>query len=220
MSVTKMQHNNASIYNAVSHCRQWISSSTAFSACTESAHFQSVHLSSETHCHLTSNNPGLCPSSVNVLKHSFFVSLFLTQFCDSTEPSSWQSLPLCQLSAEHLLGDACVGHSRDVIIIIKRRLILRRNMPRDITSTSIGTVTGAGMLRCQKYHMFSGLHFCHKKMQTVSKSSLTCNIMYHDCPQKACYKNSSSFTNIDEYIVLVYFKLSHTRRSLDSETKQ
>ena len=51
------------------------------------AHFQSLHRSYATHCHLTSNHPRLCPSSVNVLKHSLFVSLFLTQFCDSTAPS-------------------------------------------------------------------------------------------------------------------------------------
>ena len=30
-----------------------------------------VAASSATHCHLTSNHPRLCPSSVNVLKHSF-----------------------------------------------------------------------------------------------------------------------------------------------------
>lgn len=30
------------------------------------AHFQSLHRSSGTHCHLTSNHPRLCPSSVNV----------------------------------------------------------------------------------------------------------------------------------------------------------
>ena len=43
------------------------------------AHFQSLHhRSSATHCRLTSNHPRLCPSSVNVVKHSFFVSLFLT----------------------------------------------------------------------------------------------------------------------------------------------
>ena len=36
---------------------------------------------------LTSNHPRLCPSSVHVLKHSFIVSRFLTQFCDSTAPS-------------------------------------------------------------------------------------------------------------------------------------
>jgi len=42
------------------------------------AHFQSLHRSSATHCHLTSNHPRLCPSSVNVFKHSFF----LTQFFD------------------------------------------------------------------------------------------------------------------------------------------
>ena len=41
------------------------------------AYFQSMHRSSATHCHLTSNHPRLCPSSVNVLKHSFFASLFL-----------------------------------------------------------------------------------------------------------------------------------------------
>jgi len=39
------------------------------------AHFQSLHRSSATHCHLTSNHPRLCPSYV--LKHTFFVSLFL-----------------------------------------------------------------------------------------------------------------------------------------------
>ena len=42
------------------------------------AHFQSLHGSSGTHCHLTSNHLHLSPSSVNVLKHSFFVSIFLT----------------------------------------------------------------------------------------------------------------------------------------------
>ena len=42
------------------------------------AHFQSLHRSSGTHCHLTSNHLHLCPSSVNVLKHSFCVILFLT----------------------------------------------------------------------------------------------------------------------------------------------
>ena len=41
-------------------------------------HFQLLHRSSGTHCHLTSNHPHLCPSSVNVLKHSSFISLFLT----------------------------------------------------------------------------------------------------------------------------------------------
>ena len=30
-----------------------------------------IHRSSATHCRLTSNHPRLCPSSVNVLKHSF-----------------------------------------------------------------------------------------------------------------------------------------------------
>jgi len=40
------------------------------------AHFQSLHRSSATHCHLTSNHPRLCPSSANVLEHSVFVSLF------------------------------------------------------------------------------------------------------------------------------------------------
>ena len=39
------------------------------------AHFQSLRV---TNCHLTSNHPRLCPSSVNVLKHSFFVSVFPT----------------------------------------------------------------------------------------------------------------------------------------------
>ena len=41
------------------------------------AHFQSLHRSSATHCHLTSNHPRLCSSSVNVLKYFFFVNLFL-----------------------------------------------------------------------------------------------------------------------------------------------
>jgi len=41
---------------------------------------RSTHISAPaaTHCHLTSNYPRLCPSSVNVLKHSVFASLFLT----------------------------------------------------------------------------------------------------------------------------------------------
>jgi len=54
------------------------------------AHFQSLHRSSATHCQLTSNHLRLCPSFVDVLKHSLFVSLFLTRFCDSTAPS-WTS---------------------------------------------------------------------------------------------------------------------------------
>ena len=46
------------------------------------AHFQSLqHRSSATHCHLTSNHPRLCPSSVNVLKQFFFVSLVLWLHC-------------------------------------------------------------------------------------------------------------------------------------------
>jgi len=40
-----------------------------------------------SHC---SNHPRLCPSSVDVVKHSLFISLFLTQFWDSTAPS-WTS---------------------------------------------------------------------------------------------------------------------------------
>ena len=51
---------------------------------------QPINRSSATHCQLTSNHPRLCPSSVDVFKRSFIVSLFLTQFCDSDSPS-WTS---------------------------------------------------------------------------------------------------------------------------------
>jgi len=40
------------------------------------AHFQSLHRSSATHCHLTSNHPRLCPPSVNILKNILFSSVF------------------------------------------------------------------------------------------------------------------------------------------------
>ena len=38
------------------------------------AHFQSLHRSCATHCHLTNNHPRLCSSSANVSKHSFHQS--------------------------------------------------------------------------------------------------------------------------------------------------
>ena len=40
------------------------------------AHFQSLHQCCGTHCHLTSSHHRLFPSSANVCKHCFFVSVF------------------------------------------------------------------------------------------------------------------------------------------------
>ena len=54
------------------------------------AHFQSLHRSSATHCHLTSNHPRLCPPSVNILKNILFSSVF-------SQHSSVTLLRLCGL---------------------------------------------------------------------------------------------------------------------------
>ena len=51
------------------------------------SHFRSLHHSFGTHCHPLSKHLLLCLPSVNVWKHFFFASLFLTLCSDHTTPS-------------------------------------------------------------------------------------------------------------------------------------
>jgi len=60
------------------------------------AHLQSLHRSSGTHCHLTSNHPRLCSFSVNVQKHSSVCN----QPLRPTQPSTLSGM-------EHEYGPNC-----------------------------------------------------------------------------------------------------------------